>query len=193
MSLNRLRPIVPTAQVGSFMSSSIGIPSAAGAFVFSSLVPIAWTQLGSTSSSVTFSSIPQTFQDLELVCSPINSTTASNMTVRFNGDTGTNYSRTQLWGDGSSALSARASNESLMYFGSALVSPNIGLIKAYMLNYTASTNKTVIARAGQVSDIVICRVNLWRNTSAITSITCSTDAGQFATGSTFALYGVKAS
>lgn len=52
---------------------------------------------------------------------------------------------------------------------------------AFMRTNTASTYGTVFAIVG-----------LWRSTAAITSITLTPDAGSFATGSTFSLYGIAA-
>ena len=194
MSLNRLRPIVPTAQVGSFMSSSIGIPSAAGTFRFSSLVPIAWTQLSSGSASVTFSSIPQTYQDLVLVLAGASST-SNTFWVRPNSDTSDIYSFTQLFGNGSSASSTRSTSPSggvgglLAGFGNTEQSVNT----INIFNYTStSAFKTSLTRHSG-TNYAHTAVSLWRSTSAVTSLSVVPSGGNFAAGSTFALYGVRAS
>ena len=67
----------------------------------------------STSSSVTFSSIPATYTDLKVVAS-IRSDRAgaeSNLTLKFNSST-SGYSRRELYGNGASAGSASASGAS---------------------------------------------------------------------------------
>jgi len=81
----------------------------------STYTPIATTTLGSAASSVTFSSISGAYTDLVLVGA---GTLASNLylNVKFNNDTGSNYSRTELYGDGSSAASYRESNQSTQNF-----------------------------------------------------------------------------
>ena len=70
--------------------------------------PIATTTLGSAASTITFSSIPNTFTDLRLVLFGVtlNATGTYNQ-IRFNNDTGTNYSWTQLLGNGSAAQAQR--------------------------------------------------------------------------------------
>ena len=68
------------------------------------------TVSGTSTSTVTFSSIPQTYTDLVLVSAITQSADVSNY-LRFNSDTGTNYSRTRLVGTGSSATSVRGTND----------------------------------------------------------------------------------
>jgi len=63
--------------------------------------PIATQTLGSSVSTVTFSSISGTYTDLVLIAQPIASA-GVDLELRFNGDSGSNYSCTQLSGDGSS-------------------------------------------------------------------------------------------
>lgn len=203
MSLNRLRPIVPTAQVGSFMSSSIGIPSAAGTFRFSSLVPIAWTQLSAATSSVLFSGIPQNFQDLRIIASARTSTsTADDMTLRLNADSATNYSRTVLYSDNASAVSFRNTNSNWAIVGfMPSNSDTAGVFSTQSIdifNYASTTvNKTILGRSGMSGTAStignVANVALWRNTAAINSVTLLAANQSFASGSTFALYGVLAS
>jgi hypothetical protein len=68
--------------------------------------PIATTTLGTAAASITFSSIPATYTDLRLVV-VAKAVSASTLDVRFNNDSGTNYSKTEISGDGSSAVSFR--------------------------------------------------------------------------------------
>ena len=76
----------------------------------STYTPIATTTLGSAVNSVTFSSIASTYTELVLV---IQYQSAANCVanITFNNDTATNYSTTYLSGNGTSAASARGSNE----------------------------------------------------------------------------------
>jgi hypothetical protein len=68
--------------------------------------PIASQTLGSAVSSVTFSSIPQNYTDLILVVNYGISANNFGARIRFNGDTGSNYSDSFIYGTGSSALSS---------------------------------------------------------------------------------------
>jgi hypothetical protein len=65
--------------------------------------PIATTTLGTAAASVTFSSISGSYTDLVLIIAGVQSV-ADVPYIQFNSDTATNYSRTQLSGDGSSVL-----------------------------------------------------------------------------------------
>jgi len=76
----------------------------------STYTPIATTTLGSSATSYTFTSIPSTYTDLVIVAQ-IKGDTTTYLNLRFNGDTGSNYSRTTLSGNGSTASSERRSNQ----------------------------------------------------------------------------------
>lgn len=156
---------------------------------------IASNTLSSATSTVTFSSIPATFTDLILVCNAITSVTTGQIAIRLNGDTGTNYSRNILWGNGTSAGSYRNSNENYAYTGyytNLWTSPTINIFQ--INNYSSTTaNKTILGRSNNASEATMASVNLWRNTSAITSIELTISGGSsYSTGSTFTLYGIKA-
>ena len=84
--------------------------------------------------SIEFTSIPQTYTDLVIVCSARNSSSSGiDMGMRFNGNTGTNYSYRSVYGSGSTASSGSASSETL--FTRAGYSAGSG--------YTASTFSNV--------------------------------------------------
>ncbi len=157
---------------------------------------IATTTLGSASSPITFTSIPSTYTDLRLVL-VFNTGGASgntNARITFNSDTGTNYSKTTLRGDGASATSTRATSASFIDIGQA-TSVNWAMSTMDIFSYAGSTNKTTLTENN--SDIngsgnVYREVALWRSNSAITSITItSSSANNFATGTTATLYGIK--
>jgi hypothetical protein len=157
---------------------------------------IATTTLGSTQSSVTFSSISGAYTDLVLVINNIvSSGTGNDTALRFNDDTASNYSNTFMLGNGTSAISGRnpltyADNG---YLDSNSGNPNTRII--HLMNYANTTTfKTQLTRAsGQNGGQVTAYVNLWRSTSAITKILIYSAFGlSYATGSTFTLYGIKA-
>jgi hypothetical protein len=158
--------------------------------------PIATTTLTSASSSVTFGSIPQTYTDLILIISAA-STVVQDPLIRLNSDSGTNYSYTTLTGNGATASSARATNQTAMsqnYFGSDSTTLGENARVMQFLNYSNTTTfKTMFARGGRGNtDGLAFVVNLWRSTAAITSITSVTNSGNYIVGSTFTLYGIKA-
>jgi hypothetical protein len=152
--------------------------------------PIATNTLGSNQSSVTFSSISGSYTDLVLVFNGTITTSAASWGLQFNSDTASNYSNTALYGDGSSAASNRATSatSTISSFSGTDNSTNI----VQIMNYSNSTTyKTALSR-NNGGGFVSARVALWRSTAAITSITAVTSSNQFATGSTFTLYGISA-
>ncbi len=76
--------------------------------------PIATTTLGSAAATITFSTIPATYTDLRVVWVG-TVTVADSAGMRFNSDSGTNYSRTVLQGDGSAASSNRSTSQNQIY------------------------------------------------------------------------------
>lgn len=151
--------------------------------------PIATTTLGSATLSYTFSSIPSTYTDLVLI---YQGAAGDAFSLQFNSDTGNNYSYTRLTGNGSSAGSTRESNIPVAKLG--LVFSTQNTVIANIQNYAnTSTYKTVISRGNAPENIVSTYVSLWRNTNAITSITCKNDsATNLPAGLTLTLYGIKA-
>lgn len=153
--------------------------------------PIATTTLGSAQSSVTFSSISGSYTDLVLIGNGFTSAD-ENIRIRFNGDTGTNYSNTLLYGTGSSALSARNTSSTSLILASLSSTATSNFI-THIMNYSnTTTNKTVIQRGSNPSTIVRADVGLWRSTAAINSITLLVASGNILTDTTFTLYGIKA-
>ena len=157
--------------------------------------PIATQTLGSATATVTFSSIPGTYTDLILIAMPSSGTGDEDLGIRFNSDTGTNYSSTILYGTGSVAGSTRGSNVNKMRIGRVSQTtpfPNIIHIQNYA---NTTTYKTALSRhqneAGDGS-YVMASVGLWRNTSAITTITIASETYNLQAGNTFTLYGIKA-
>jgi hypothetical protein len=159
----------------------------------STYTPIATTTLGSSASSITFSSIPQTYTDLILITEGIGASGGSydvDMNVRLNSDTGSNYSFTYIIGNGSSAFSNRGSNTSNGIVGGVNDSGRSMSI-CHFNNYSnTNTYKTFIARINRPS-LVAAFVNLWRSNSAISTIYLYPDSSKsFAAGFTFTLYGI---
>ena len=153
------------------------------------------TVSGSSTSSVTFSSISGSYTDLILIINGATSDSATNnFRVRFNSDSATNYSATRLLGDGSSTSTATGSNNYMML---ADINNALFVSKIHILNYS-NTNiyKTALSRTGNASAYLGAYVGLWRNTSAINQIDILTQSAAptiyWASGSTFTLYGITA-
>jgi hypothetical protein len=159
--------------------------------------PIATQTLGSSTSSVTFSSIPSGYTDLILV-TQVKGTDATDrdLCLTINGDTASNYSRTILYGDGTIAGSVRASNETVSKYAivPGTTTNQWEIATLHLMNYSnATTYKTGIVRRGQATNGLAANVILWRATpAAITTLVLNPLVGSFSAGSTFTLYGIKA-
>lgn len=158
--------------------------------------PIATYTVPSDTASYTFSSIPSTYTDLVIVASAQRGITGSggDGNVKFNSDSGSNYSSTILYNDGNTVYSFRWSNIAAMYGAFSAADSFYGTNIIHIMNYSNTTTyKTVVSRYGwtTTNDRVAGGVNLWRSTSAINSITLSA-ANNIKAGSTITLYGIQA-
>jgi hypothetical protein len=156
--------------------------------------PIATQTLGAAAGSVTFSSIPSTYTDLVLVAQTSNDGGATNLRLQFNGDGGTNYSSTRIYGDGTTVNSDNTTTAVSMPVGILGASAtDFGVYQLHIQNYSNSTTyKTVLARAGYATEYVTSTVGLWRSTVAVTSVLLNASTANFRVGSTFTLYGIAA-
>ena len=164
---------------------------------------IATTTVGAGgTASITFSSIPSTYTHLQIRGFHRTSNTGSSnwhALIRFNSDTGNNYTWHGLRGDGSSAIAYNAASQ---VYGLAIISGDdantalswgAGVVD--VLDY-ANTNKNKTIRTLTGFDengqgMIELLSSLWMNTSAVTSITLFPPSGTFLQNSSFALYGIK--
>jgi hypothetical protein len=170
--------------------------------------PISTTTVSGTSTySVTFSSIPSTYTDLVVVANSYWSNQDA-VGLTFNGDTGANYSVTQLVStSGDSITSDRQTAKNNIFVGrfgtnvadgTNTANPlTYGTVLINVLNYAnTTTNKTALSKISNYSRPPYSTgitVGLWRSTAAITSLTITTDGVSYImAGSTFTLYGIKA-
>lgn len=155
--------------------------------------PIATTTLSSLASTVTFNSFSG-YTDLRLIINATNAGGANyNCFIKFNSDSGSNYSGTWINGSGTAASSGRDSNATYARLGYTNTS-TLSVLIVDIMNYSnSSTYKTYLCRANDPAYLVWEIVGLWRNTAAITSITLYNEgSANFNIGSTFTLYGIKA-
>lgn len=155
--------------------------------------PIATNTLGSAATTITFTSISSSYTDLRLIFIG-KASTNDDFRLQFNNDTGTNYSRVDIYGDGSSASSARANGAADIRIASNDgLDANIALATIDVFSYAGSTNKTCLitySHDKNGSGYVYRQVGIWNSTSAINRITLTQNTN-FATGTTATLYGIK--
>jgi hypothetical protein len=164
---------------------------------------IASNTLTTDTASVTFSSIPATYTDLVLrwsIRSTANSFETSGQ-VQVNSST-TTYSNTYLRAQSSSASSGRLAVS--YHFLSFAVNGDIATANTfasgemYLPNYLSSDNKvfsffTASEGNNNTDPGIAATAGLWRNSSAITSVTFLPASDNIKSGSSFFLYGIKSS
>jgi len=155
------------------------------------------------SSTIEFTSIPQTYTDLKVVLSvrsDRNSGTQSDFQLRFNSASA-NYSRRTVQGSGSAATSISGSAESFGSIGVATQDTDtasvFGSSEVYIPNYTSANFKSysadTVRENNATSGYQGLVAGLWSDTAAITSITFYVESNTqlFKQYSTATLYGVS--
>lgn len=203
MSLpSRLLGANPSIQVSTLLSGTLTTPSAKGAFVDTSFESIATYAINSTTSTITFSSIPSTYKHLQLRV--FGKTTAAtgnadafvfNFNSLGNVTTTTGYAHS-LSGNQSTVTAEVAVQGSTPYLYYCIGrNAQFGVSVIDILDY-ADTNKykTIRALGGQDangSGVVALTSFLWQNTVAINSIKIDPNGNSFVQYSHLALYGIK--
>jgi hypothetical protein len=187
------------------LNSLIGIiASSGGAVAAGAYESIATVTVGAGgSSSISFSSIPSTYQHLQIRAIARDTEASSgfnNGSMTFNSDTAANYSAHQLIGNGSTVASnGYASQTSInvaLYVASTGLTSGIfsGSVIDILDYANINKNKTTRTLSGgdaNGSGVMLLTSGNWRSTSAITSITLNPSTGNFVQYSSFALYGIK--
>jgi hypothetical protein len=149
-----------------------------------------------TGASVTLSSIPATYNDLELVfVNPLVATDAATIRMRINADTGSRYRSNPFVDVNQLGVSFGDTGWDIMPSNDNAVGS--GLVKVEIPNYTNSTTwKTAKTFGIGVNSTTSTNVNMlgyvhaFNQTGAISSLTIYTSTGNFTSGSIL-LYGVK--
>jgi hypothetical protein len=154
-----------------------------------SYIALATTTLGSAASSVTFSSIPATYKDLVVVINARSNSVVATIGLRFNSDSGNNYTYVSMTGNGSSASSSTNTQNAALIGYTLSSSP--WLCSAQVMDYSATNkHKTVLSRDDNAGEKSAAVANRWANTNAINSVGVIAATSSFATGTTISLYGV---
>jgi hypothetical protein len=170
--------------------------AAAGAAAGTSYESISTTTLSSSASSVTFSSISQTYTHLQLRYIARHSGQNRFVRIRFNGNTtSSNYAYHIINGTGSS-VTVGYENDGCYAPRLSYNANTFGVGVVDILDYTNTNKNTTIRAIGGRDDNGSGDVDflsgVFLNTAAITSIELTLAAGTYQTYSHFALYGIKA-
>jgi hypothetical protein len=155
------------------------------------------TTTGAGVNTFDFSSIPQTYKHLQIRWLGKSNQTDTSFSIRFNGDTGNNYSMHTLQGQGGSVTSSGGSSQSRISLTNSLANNTTGNAFAAgvadILDYTNTskntTLRTLLGRADAQSAVHLTS-GAFLNTAAITQITIFA-TNNFNGNSRFSLYGIK--
>lgn len=179
-----------------------GILGASGGGAAGAFELISTTLLSSDTATVTFSTIPQTYKHLQVryVASYRDAyTDIYAAPLRFNNDSGTNYSSHRLSGASTNGYGLTVGVSSVGSANQSWIIPNfigdsqkvnyfgVGIID--ILDYSSTVkNKTTRTLSGSAPYGVILSSGSWMSTAAVTSLSLY---GPFIPGSRFSLYGIK--
>lgn len=158
------------------------------------------TKLTSAQSSVSFTSIPSTYQDLRLVVSLRSSGNSGGdfITIQFNGDTGANYTTLRYYSSNTIGTNSTTYGHIGNHAGGTSVNTvAFALSEMDILGYKSTTTRKSWIYENFVSDDsanleYFQGVGNWSSTSAITSIVVApANASNWESGSTFTLWGIS--
>ncbi len=159
---------------------------------------IATVTASGSSAVLSFTSIPQTYTHLQIRISGGNAGYACDM--QFNSDTGNNYSSHRLTGNNGSAVTAgsrtsfgaiRFAQWSGLYYSGSVASGAIMDILDYGNTNKYKTSRDLTGYDTNSFGYIDFESGLWMSTAAITRIDLTMATGNWASGSTVALYGIK--
>jgi hypothetical protein len=162
----------------------------------SALVALANVTLGANATTITFSSIDQSYRDLFIVINAKSTTGGDSITYKINGLTSlygfiitdgnaTTINATTTFNTSAARIDQNYQSISSSYYNS---------ITMYIADYSATDRRknTFIKSQNQAGYQVANNGARTPSTAAITSIVFGMDNWQFATGTSIALYGVTA-
>jgi len=152
---------------------------------------IATTTLVSNTPTITFSSIPSSYRDIVLVISGSDTVGGNLPLIRFNGDSGTNYSFVRAITYGT-VISSRGTNFTSTWDLAAINIAQSSVIVNIMDYSATDKHKTALARTNANTAEVWMGAARWANTAAINQIGLSLISGNYRAGTTISLYGIAA-
>jgi len=167
----------------------------------STYVSLATITLTSTDSEIVFTSIPAGYRDLIMIANQKSTgpATATNAVIRFNSDTGSNYSYVVMYGVGSGSGTSTSGTLTYLDTHNTSTTQFVPLILQIMDYSATDKHKTSLLRVSVAADAVWARATRWASNDAINTVSIIAPdriAGgtpdSFEIGSTFSLYGIEA-
>lgn len=154
---------------------------------------IASNVLTTNSTSVTFSSIPNTYRDLILVITARQTAGTGQNQLRFNSVSLSQYANVSMEGTGSARQSVGGTGNAWIYvnFNNGDLDAQFSTTIIQIFDYAINKNKTILSRGNNLGSGTSVGANAhgWANTDAIDTILCQA-SGTYQSGSSFYLYGI---
>jgi hypothetical protein len=178
---------------------NIGPSVTASGCTMSGSAPYVCTVGGGGASSITLSSIPGTYLNLEIAIFGTNTSgSAQQVRLQFNGDSGLNYDWTtvyanasagpaKLTGNGDSSASGCMTGQGSFGGGGTILIPQYANTHFYKI-YNSPCGAD---QASSIYQYVWTTAGSWRNTAAITSVTLTSNSGNFSANDTVTIYGTN--
>lgn len=172
--------------------------------VTAAMVQVSDSLLGANANNFDFTDIPGTYKHLWLLLylRGTKSATSVQPRVTFNADTGTNYDVQKQYAAGSTPGSGGVASQAYIDLADASAASSdtgaVSAIEVLIPNYAGTTfHKTVTGKGfnpraySAGNEYVMNTGGLWKSTAAITRITITPDANQWALGSRATLYAMQ--
>jgi hypothetical protein len=159
----------------------------------STYTPIATQTLSSTSTQITFDSIPLTYTDLFVACNLKSNSGNLTFQIKLNNDSSSLYSYTRMSGTSGVAVTDRQTSQTYFVAGwnGSSQYNEFSTLNFNLFSYAnTSTFKTVVFNLAEAALEVTKTVGTYRSTNAITRIDLIAGSSAIAIGSTFSLYGI---
>jgi hypothetical protein len=150
-------------------------------------------------SSLNFTSIPDTYTDLQILVSLRASGTIATIGLNlYYNSSNSGYSYRRIDGSGSSVDSSTAGAPSIAIAqGGNATANTFGNYIIYIPNYAGSANKTATSESvnenNATQEYASLYAHIWANTAAITSIQLTPSSGTLLQYSSATLYGIRKS
>jgi len=157
------------------------------------------TLLTSTTATISFTSIPQTYTDLVfLISARQNSSNYGGFYMKFNGSVvNSNVTAKRMFGNSGGVYNS-TSTEMTWVYGSGMTANAFSGGQIYIPNYTSSNNKSAWLEGTQESNMGVTQMLtawLWSQTAAVTQVDFGVfDGGYpdaFVQHSSISLYGIS--
>lgn len=159
-------------------------------------VLIASQTLAADAATIDFSAIPPVYRSLYLVFLGrlSDALTATNVAMRFNGDSGTNYNYESQSASAAGSTAALTSAAASGFVGTvpaaSTTAARVGSIDVLIPGYASAFHKAYIARNMDAIQRVNHSGGWWASTAVINQLTLiDTNGGNIVAGSSAALYG----